>query len=77
MRSPLSEAVWITSKKKCSTQKRNGDIEETNAKLDSQLNELEQYGRRQNLEIHGISMPDNEPMLKSKTRCCKFSKKLT
>jgi len=29
-------------------------------KLDSQLNELERYGRRQNLKIHGISMPDNE-----------------
>jgi len=34
-------------------QKRNRDLEEKNAKLDSQLNELEQYGRRLNLEIHG------------------------
>ena len=34
--------------------KRNRDFEEKNAKLDSQLNEVEQYRRRQNLEIHGI-----------------------
>jgi len=34
--------------------KRNRDLEEKNAKLDSQLNEVEQYRRRQNLEIHGI-----------------------
>jgi len=40
--------------------KRNRDLEEKNAKLDSHLNELEQYGRRQNLEIHSIPMLDNE-----------------
>jgi len=40
--------------------KRNRDLEEKNAKLDSHLNELEQYGWRQNLEIHSIPMLDNE-----------------
>ena len=40
--------------------KRNRDFEEKNAKLNSQLNELEQHGWRQYFEIHGIPMPDNE-----------------
>jgi len=42
------------------SRKEAGILKENNAKLDSQLNELEQYRRRQNLEIHGIPMPDNE-----------------
>jgi len=41
-RSPLSEARWIISKEEnAQIKKRNKDLEEKNAKLDSQLNELQ------------------------------------
>jgi len=71
-RSPLSKAIWITSKKKI-----NRDLEEKNAKLDSQLNELQQYGRRQNLEIHGIPMPDNETNTDVEEKVLRVLKKLS
>ena len=49
--------------------KRNRDLEEKNAKLDSQLNEQEQYGRRQNLEIHFFAVVKVSYML---TTCPHF-----
>ena len=56
--------------------KRNRDFEEKNAKLDSQLNELEQYGRRQKLEIHGIPMPDNEANTEVEDKVLQVLKKI-
>jgi len=35
-------------------------LKEKISSLDSYFNDLEQYGRRQNLEIHGIHMSDDE-----------------
>ena len=52
-------------------------MKKKNAKLDSQLNELEQYGRRQNLEIHGIPMPDHETNAEVEDKVLQVLKKLT
>jgi len=51
-------------------------LEEKNAKLDSQLNELEQYGRRLKLEIHGIPMPDNETNAEVQEKVVQVLKKI-
>ena len=56
--------------------KRNRDLEEKNAKLDSQLNELEQYSRRQNLLIHGIPVPDNETNAEVEDKVLQVLKKI-
>jgi len=44
----------------CSLREKNKSQEENTSFLDSDFNDLEQYGRRQNLEIHGMHMSDDE-----------------
>jgi len=44
--------------------------------LDSNFNDLEQYGRRQNLEIHGIHMNDYESIAEVERKVLAVLKKL-
>jgi len=44
--------------------------------MDSQLDELEQYGRRQNLEIQGRPMPDNETNAEVEDKVLQVLKKM-
>ena len=44
--------------------------------LDSNFNDLEQYGRRQNLEIHGIHMKDDESIAEVESKVLTVLKKI-
>jgi len=65
----LKTMMWSTQE--------TGILKKKNAKMDSQLNELEQYGLRYNLESMVYQCQRRKQILKLKKMCCKFSKKLT
>jgi len=51
-------------------------LEEKISSLDSDFNDLEQYGRRQNLEINGIHMSDDESIAEVASKVLTVLKKL-
>lgn len=53
----------ITSLRKRVEELENSDSAKEIKNLKKEVNELEQYGRRQNLEVHGIPQSENENLL--------------
>jgi len=60
----------------CSLREKNISLEEKISSRDSNFNVLEQYGRRQNLEIHGIHMNDDESIAEVESKVLTVLKKL-
>jgi len=56
----LHKEIKRLREENCSLREKNGSLEEQISSPDSNFNDLEQYGRRQNLEIRGIHMSDDE-----------------
>jgi len=62
--------------KKISLREKNRSLEEKISSLDSDFNDLEQYGRRQNLEIHGTHMSDDESIVEVDSKVLTVLKKI-
>ena len=58
------------------SKRKNRSLEEKISSLDSNFNDLEQYGRRQNLEIHGIQMSDDESIAEAESKVLTVLRKI-
>jgi len=56
--------------------KKNSSLEEKISSVDSNFNDLEQYGRRKNLEIHGMHMNDDESIAEVESKVLTVLKKI-
>ena len=56
----INERLTKISSENCMFQKEISDLKQTNVKLQNEVNELEQYGRRSCIRIGGISEVSNE-----------------
>ena len=56
----INEPLTKISSENCMFQKEISDLKQTNVKLQNEVNELEQYGRRSCIRIGGISEVSNE-----------------
>jgi len=60
----------------CTLREKNKSQEENTSFLDSDFNDLEQHGRRQNLEIHGMHMSDDESIAEVEIKVLTVLKKI-
>ena len=72
----LHKEIKRLREENCSLWEKNRSLEEKISSLDSNFNHLEQYGRRQNLEIHGIHMNDDESIAEVESKVLTVLKKI-
>jgi len=72
----LNKEVKRLTEENCSLREKNRSLEEKISSLDSNFNDLDRYSRRQNLEIHGIHMSDDESIVEVESNVLTVLKKI-
>jgi len=72
----LHKEIKSLREENCSLREKNRSLEEKISSLDSDFNDLEQYSRRQKLEIHGIHMSDDESIAEVESKVLTVLKKI-
>ena len=72
----LHKEIKRLKEENCSLREKNRSLKEKISSLDSNFKDLEQYGRRKNLEIHGIHMSDDERIAEVESKVLTVLKKI-